>query len=60
MDETGLYLRTVSNDRVLESFTKRTYKKTPGNFRDWVAAIEAISAVGVSLPPLVIFKGPNL
>jgi Tc5 transposase DNA-binding domain len=60
MDETGLYLRTVSNGRVLESFTKRTYKKTPGNFRDWVTAIEAISAVGVSLPPLVIFKGQNL
>jgi hypothetical protein len=58
MDETGLSLGTVSNGLVLgSSSTRRTYKKTPGSSREWVSAIEAISAAGASLPPLIIFKG---
>jgi DDE superfamily endonuclease/Tc5 transposase DNA-binding domain len=61
MDETGLHIGTTGNGRVLgSSTTKRTYVKTPGSSREWVTTIEAVSAAGYALQPLIIFKGKTL
>jgi DDE superfamily endonuclease/Tc5 transposase DNA-binding domain len=61
MDETGLYIGTAGNGRVLgSSNTKRTYIKAPGRSREWVTIIKAVSAAGFYLKPLVIFKGKSL
>ncbi|NJO32580.1 MAG: hypothetical protein HC869_05020, partial [Rhodospirillales bacterium] len=62
MNETGLTLgQCGSNRRVIgSSLTKRTYEKTPDASREWVTIVEGISAVGVALRPLVIFKGKSL
>jgi DDE superfamily endonuclease len=61
MDETDLILGLCLNGRVIgSSRTKRTYKKTPAASREWVTVVEAISAAGIALRPLVIFKGKSL
>jgi len=38
---------------------RQIYVKTPQN-REWVSILEAISASGQSIRPLVVFKGANL
>jgi DDE superfamily endonuclease len=61
MDETGLHIGITGNGRVLgSSATRRTFIKTPGASREWVTTIEAISAAGHTIQPLVIFKGKSL
>ena len=60
MEETGIALGICSNRIVLGAAgTKKTYLKTPGN-REWVSIVETVSAEGVSLRFLVIFKGQSL
>jgi hypothetical protein len=57
MDETGIALGVCTNTRVLgSSLKKKTYIKSPEN-REWVSIIEAISASGQAIRPVVIFKG---
>ena len=49
-----------SNQRVLGTAeTKRSYVKSPEN-REWGTIIEAGSAVGRTIDPLILFKGQNL
>ena len=60
MDETGLALGVCDNSMVLTSCEKRrAFKATPEN-REWVSILEAISPLGATLIPLVIFKGQGL
>ncbi|OCK75852.1 CENP-B protein [Lepidopterella palustris CBS 459.81] len=57
MDEVGTALGICTNTIVLaESSKKRTYVMAPQD-REWVLAIEAVSATGCKTRPLVIFKG---
>jgi hypothetical protein len=59
-DETGFAMGLISTQRVVtraEYYGRRALLQ-PGN-REWVTAIEAVSADGYSLPPCVIFKGKN-
>jgi DDE superfamily endonuclease/Tc5 transposase DNA-binding domain len=58
-DETGFQMGVISTTKVITSIHKVRTKPMaiqPGN-REWVTAIEAISATGQVLPPMVIFKG---
>ena len=60
MDETGVALGVCTNAQVLASSSKKkTYVKSPED-REWVSIIETISATGVKLQCLVIFKGKHL
>ncbi|KAJ5527353.1 hypothetical protein N7513_011512 [Penicillium frequentans] len=57
-DETGFGMGLIATQKVIsraEWYGRRRILQ-PGN-REWVTAIEAISADGYSLPPCVIFKG---
>ena len=57
MDEHGIALGVCTNSTVLaEAGKKKTYVKAPEN-REWVSVVEASSADGQSIQPLVIFKG---
>lgn len=60
MDETGLNLGVCGNQyHIGKSSTKKALKRTPEN-REWVTIIETVSAAGILLQPLVIFKGKRL
>jgi hypothetical protein len=60
MDETGLTMGLCANGYVVSGKGKRrVYVKAPQNC-EWVSIIEAISATGRSIRPLVIFKGQSL
>ncbi|KAI0999735.1 hypothetical protein K3495_g8466 [Podosphaera aphanis] len=57
MDEQGLGLGICSNTMVVASSqVRRASVKSPEN-REWVSTLEAISATGKIIKPLVIFKG---
>jgi len=56
-DESGFSLGTSISTKVLTSAKKRTSrKKIPGR-QEWVTTIEAISATGRALPPLLVYTG---
>ena len=60
MDETGLAMGLCANGyMVCGQGKRRVYVKTPQN-REWVSILEAISASGRSIRPLVVFQGSNL
>lgn len=60
VDETGVALGVCDNSQVLASAHKRkAYVQSPEN-REWVSIVEAISASGRKLRPVVIFKGQSL
>ena len=60
IDETGIALGVCTNQRVIgSSETTHTYIQTPEN-REWVSIIECISASGLKITPVVIFKGKTL
>ncbi|KAI0994849.1 hypothetical protein K3495_g13333 [Podosphaera aphanis] len=59
MDEQGLGLGICSNTMVVASSqVRRASVKSPEK-REWVSTLEAISATGKIIKPLVIFKGEN-
>jgi hypothetical protein len=60
IDKTGVALGVCTNSQVVASSSKKkAYIKSPED-REWVSIIETISAVGVKLQCLVIFKGKHL
>jgi len=60
MDEAGIMEGLGDNGLVVGSAEKRSIqKKFPGS-RAWTSFLECISATGVALPPLVIFKGKTV
>jgi 4-hydroxybenzoate polyprenyltransferase len=57
MDETGIIERVSGNGLVPGSSRKRyTFVKQSGS-RNLITCLEAISAAGEALPPLIVFKG---
>jgi hypothetical protein len=60
-DETGFAMGLIATTRVITSrdVYGRPKLLQPGN-REWVTAIESISASGFTLPPYIIFKGKDL
>ncbi|KZL85035.1 transposase [Colletotrichum incanum] len=60
IDETGILKGKGSNRLVLgRAETKSVRKKQPGS-RAWVSIIKCISAKGIPLYPLVIYKGKTV
>ena len=60
MDEAGIMEGLGENGLVVGSADKRSIqKKFPGS-RTWTSFLECVSATGVALPPLVIFKGKSV
>ena len=60
MDETGTQLGASTHYKVGgTSKTHKTYKKAVKN-REWVTAVETVSATGKHIPCLIIFKGNTL
>ena len=60
MDEAGIMEGMGTNGLVVgSSGRKSVQKKMPGS-KAWTSFIECISATGVALPPLVIFKGKTV
>jgi hypothetical protein len=59
MDEKGVSMGHADRAKVLVRRSKREIDKMVGHAgnRDWVTLIEAFSAGGEVLPPLIIFKG---
>ena len=60
VDEIGNAFGMVSNQRVIGSSNTTTTIIQTSNEREWVTAIECISAEGTVLTPLVIFKGKHV
>ena len=55
-DETGIALGVCTNTRVIgTASTRYTRVKRPEN-REWVSIIECVSAAGIKLKPVVIYK----
>jgi hypothetical protein len=60
MDETGVAQGACNNSRVLTNLRKKkTYCQSSGD-REWVSIVEVVSATGVALQPVVIFRGKAL
>jgi hypothetical protein len=59
-DETGFSLGSTRKSVVLLDKRYKKYGKQQSGRQEWIIAIECISAVGVTLPPTLIFKGQNL
>jgi hypothetical protein len=60
MDEPGFGIGTSQTNRVIVDSTQSTrWKAVPGR-PEWVSVVECISAAGISLPPLIIFKAEQI
>ena len=60
MDELGILEGLGLNGLVIgDSNLRVLYRKSPDS-RIWTTIIECISAAGIALPPLVIFKGKHV
>jgi hypothetical protein len=60
VDETGFSLRSTRQSIVLLNKKYRQRGKKQTGRREWITAIECISALGATLLPTLIFKGKNL
>ena len=60
VDETGFSLGSTRRSIVLLNKKYKKRGKKQAGRREWITAIECISASGVTLPPTLIFKGKNL
>jgi hypothetical protein len=60
MDESGFGIGTSQTNRVIVDSTQSTrWKAVPGR-QEWVSVVECISAAGITLPPLIIFKAEQI
>ena len=57
MDEIGCALGVCTNTQVLASSAKKKAYVKSSEDREWASIIETVSALGVKLQCLVIFKG---
>ena len=59
MDESSIALGAYTNSIAIgDASKKKTLVQSP-NDREWVSIVEAVSALGRSIRPLVIFKGKH-
>jgi 4-hydroxybenzoate polyprenyltransferase len=60
MDEAGIMEGLGDNGLVLGSSRKKfALRRQPGS-RAWTSVLECINALGIALPPLIIFKGKSV
>lgn len=57
MDESDIALGACTNSIAIGDASKKTTLVQTPNDREWVSIVEAVSALGRSIRPLVIFKG---
>ena len=56
MDESGFAIGASQSSRALVNIRERSSWKIIKGRQEWITAIECVSAAGVALPPLLIFK----
>lgn len=59
MDESGFALGASQSSRALVNIRDASSWKQIGNRQEWVTAIECVSASGVAIPSLLIFKAKH-
>ncbi|KYG39827.1 hypothetical protein M433DRAFT_161247, partial [Acidomyces richmondensis BFW] len=59
MDESGFAVGTSQSSRVLVNIREDSSWKVISGRQEWITAIECVSAIGVAIPPLVIFKAKH-
>ena len=59
MDESGFAVGTSQSSRVLVNIREHSSWKIINGRQEWITAIECVSAAGVAIPPLVIFKAKH-
>jgi len=56
MDESGFAMGASQFSRALVNIRERSSWKDVKGREEWVTAIECVSAAGIALPPLLIFR----
>ena len=59
MDESGFAVGTSQSTRALVNVREQSSWKVIHGRQEWITAIECISAAGVAIPPLIIFKAKD-
>lgn len=59
MDESGFAVGTSQSSRALVNIREKSSWKVVHGRQEWITAIECISAAGVAIPPLIIFKAKH-
>jgi hypothetical protein len=59
MDESGFAVSTSQSSRALVNIREQSSWKVISGRQEWITAIKYISAAGVAIPPLVIFKAKH-
>ena len=59
MDESGFAVGTSQSSRALVNIREDTGWKQIGSRQEWITGIECVSAAGVAVPPLLIFKAKH-
>jgi hypothetical protein len=59
MDESGFAVGTSQSSRALVNIREQSSWKVINGRQEWITAIECISASGIAIPPLVIFKAKH-
>jgi len=59
MDESGFAVGTSQSSRALVNVREQSSWKVVNGRQEWITAIECISAAGVAVPPLIIFKAKH-
>lgn len=59
MDESGFAVGASQSSRALVNIREKSSWKVVSGRQEWITAIECISAAGVALPPILIFKAKH-
>jgi len=59
MDKSGFAVGTSQSSRALVNVREQSSWKVIHGRQEWITAIECISAAGVAIPPLIIFKAKD-
>ena len=59
MDESGFSVGASQSSRVLVNIREAASWKQIGSRQEWITAIECVSAAGIAVPPLIIFKAKH-
>ncbi|TKA64438.1 hypothetical protein B0A49_10136 [Cryomyces minteri] len=58
-DESGFAVGASQSSRALVNIRETSSWKRVGSRQEWITAIECVSAAGVAVPPLIIFKAKH-
>jgi hypothetical protein len=59
MDESGFAVGDSQSSRALVNIREQSSWKVINGRQEWITAIECVSAAGVAIPPLIIFKAKH-